>query len=104
AGVARAGAGAVGQRVRSVAGRATSGVRQSFADGQRGAFTATGGTRPSGGEAPTGAVAAASGAPDWAQKLRREQRLREGATVTAHTIRDGDRPGSGENPRLRDDD
>jgi len=104
AGVARAGAGAVGQGVRSVAGRATSGVRQSFADGQRGAFTTTGGTRPSGGEASTSAAAAASGAPDWAQKLRREQRLREGATVTAHTIRDGDRPASGENPRLRDDD
>jgi len=104
ASVARAGAGAVGQGVRSVAGRATSGVRQSFADGQRGAFTTTGGTRPSGGEASTGAAVAASSAPDWAQKLRREQRLREGATVTAHTIRDGDRPASGENPRLRDDD
>ena len=104
AGVARAGAGAIGQGARSVADRATSGVRQSFSGGQRAAFTATGGALPGGGDAAAGATAAASGAPDWAQKLRREQRLREGATVTAHTIRDGDRPASGENPRLRDDD
>ncbi len=102
AGVARAGAGAVGQGVRSVVGRATSGARQSFADGQRGAFAATGGTLP-GSEAST-TTAAASGAPDWARKLRRDQRMREGATVAAHTVRDGDRPASGENPRLRDDD
>ncbi|MEQ9145555.1 MAG: P-type conjugative transfer protein TrbL [Parvibaculaceae bacterium] len=99
-GVARAGAGAVGQRV----SRATSGVRQSFQTGRRGAFTATGGTLPSGAGASASAVeAATNAAPGWAQKLRREQRLREGATVAAHTLRDGDRPASGENPRLRDD-
>jgi len=103
AGVARAGVGAVGQSVRSAAGRASSGVRESFADGQRGAFTATGGTRPSAADVPS-ATAAASGAPDWAQKLRRDQRLREGATIAAHTVQDGDRPASGKNPRLRDDD
>ena len=49
AGVARAGTGAVGQGVRNVADRATSGVRQAFSDGQRGAFTVTGGSRPSNG-------------------------------------------------------
>ncbi|MCG8354233.1 MAG: P-type conjugative transfer protein TrbL, partial [Kiloniellales bacterium] len=99
-GVAKAGAGAVGQRV----SRATSGVRQSFQTGQRGAFTATGGTLPAGSSASASAVeAATNAAPGWAQKLRREQRLREGATVAAHTLRDGDRPASGENPRLRDD-
>ncbi|MAT64620.1 MAG: P-type conjugative transfer protein TrbL [Gammaproteobacteria bacterium] len=103
AGVARAGAGAVGHGVRTVAERATSGVRQAFSDGQRGAFTTTGGSRPSGTDASS-AMTAASGAPDWAQKLRRDQRLREGVTIAAHTVRDGDRPASGENPRLRDDD
>ena len=105
AGVARAGAGAVGQGVRSMADRATSGVRSAFADGQRGAFSATGGTLPdSGGSASVVSTAAASGAPDWAQRLRSEQRLREGATVTAHTIREGDRPAAGDNPRIKDDD
>ena len=49
-------------------------------------------------------TAASSGVPGWAQKLRREQRLREGATVAAHTIRDGDRPAAGENPKLNTDD
>ena len=102
AGVARAGVGAAGQGVRNLAGRATSGVRQSFQSGRRGAFNATGGALPDGAGAPS-ATAAASGAPGWAQRLRREQRLREGATIAAHTVRDGDRPASGENPRLRDD-
>ena len=103
AGVARAGTGAVGQGVRNVADRATSGVRKAFSDGQRGAFTVTGGSRPSPADASS-AMTATSGAPDWAQKLRRDQRLREGVTIAAHTVRDGDRPASGENPRLRDDD
>lgn len=48
--------------------------------------------------------AAASGIPAWAQKLHRRQRLREGVTIAAHTIRDGDRPAAGENPKLKDED
>ncbi|WP_299410377.1 P-type conjugative transfer protein TrbL [uncultured Roseobacter sp.] len=104
-GIARAGAGAVGQGARRIASKATAGARQSFRDGQRGAITATGGTFSGGsGEAAASASASASGAPDWARKLRSEQRLREGVSVTAHTVRDGDRPASGENPRLREDD
>ena len=103
AGVARAGAGAIRQGVGTVADRATSGVRQSYQAGRRGGFAATGGSLPDGPDAPA-ATETAGGAPAWAQRLRREQRLREGATVTAHTIRDGDRPASGDNPRLRDDD
>ena len=104
AGLAIGGAGAVGQGVRSVADRATSGVRAAFLEGQRGSFTATGGTLPDSGASASAATAAATNAaPDWAQRLRRDQRLREGATVTAHTIRDGDRPAASENPRIRDD-
>ena len=102
-GIASAGAGAVGQGMRSAAARASAGIRQSFAGGQKGAFTATGGSLSGTGGA-SAATGVASNAPDWAQKLRRDQRLREGATVTAHTIRDGDRPAAGENPRLKDDD
>ncbi|MDJ0683731.1 MAG: P-type conjugative transfer protein TrbL [Alphaproteobacteria bacterium] len=106
AGVARAGAGALGQGARTVAERATTGVRTAFADGQRSAFSATGGSSPPGGGESAGVLSTADarGAPDWAQRLRKEQRLREGATVAAHTIRDGDRPAAGENPRIRDDD
>ncbi len=89
--------------MRNAAARATTGVRQSFAEGTEGAFAATGGSVSDTGGA-SAATATASGAPGWAQKLRREQRLREGATITAHTIRDGDRPAAGDNPRLKDDD
>lgn len=99
AGVARAGVGSVGR----LAERATSGIRQSFEAGGRGAFAATGGALPSGSSAAPAATVAASGAPAWAERLRGEQRMREGVTFTAHAIRDGDRPGSGESPRLRDD-
>ena len=101
-GVARAGAGAVGQGVRNMTDRATSGIRNAYQSGQRGAFAATGGAVSSGEGAET--TATSTTAPDWAQRLRREQRLREGATITAHTIREGDRPAAGENPRLRDED
>lgn len=101
AGMARAGAGAVSHGFRGAADRATAGVRQSFSDGARGAFAVTGGVLP-GGAAVAGAEAA-SAAPAWAQRLRSEQRLREGVTLAAHTVRDGDRPASGENPRLKDD-
>ncbi|MBK1669805.1 P-type conjugative transfer protein TrbL [Rhodovibrio sodomensis] len=97
-GVTRAGAGVVGQGARD----ATAGVRQAFAGGERRAYTATGGTLPAG-ASPSPAEAAGTAAPGWARQLRREQRLREGATVAAHTIREGDRPVAGDSPRLRED-
>lgn len=106
AGVARAGAGAVGEGVRGVAGRTTSGIRTSYSGAQRGAFSATGGTHSDGGSGSATAMspAAESGPPGWAQRLRREQRLREGVSVTAHTVREGDQPAAGETPRIKDDD
>ena len=103
-GVAKAGAGSVAQGIRNVADQATSGLHQSYSEGQSRAFAATGGSVPEGSSLSANAVAAGSNAPGWAHKLRREQRLREGATITAHTIRDGDRPVAGENPRLKDED
>ncbi len=102
AGVARAGIGTLGQGARNLADRATAGVRQSFLGGRRSAFTATGGTIAGGADAPA-TTAAASGAPAWAQKLRRDQRLREAGRVMVHTIREGDRPVSGETPKLREE-
>ncbi len=103
AGVIAASAGSVAQGVRNAAGRATSSVRQAFSEGRSRAFAATGGSSPAASESFASA-GSASGAPGWAQKLRRDQRLREGATITAHTIRDGDRPAAGENPKLKDED
>lgn len=102
AGIAQAGAGAAGQGARNAASRATAGVREAFSEGQQSAFTVTGGSTSRGGPAPS-ASTPQSEVPDWAQRMRREQRLREGVTIAAHTIRDGDRPASGENPKLNPD-
>lgn len=103
AGVGRAGAGAAGQGARNLASRATSGVRQAFADGERGAFAATGGTHSATADSPT-PPAQSDMAPDWARSLQRHQRLHEGVTVAAHTLSQGDRPGAGETPKLKDED
>ena len=99
-GVARAGGGVAGQALQGAAHR----IRQAYNDGQRGAVTATGGTLAGATGSPQSEPAATNAAPAWAQNLRRGQRLREGVTVAAHTIRDGDRPAAGENPKLRNDD
>jgi type IV secretion system protein TrbL len=67
-------------------------------------LSATGGSISGGDVSTPLASEPTGGAPGWAQKLRSEQRLREGISVAAHTIRDGDRPVSGENPKLQNDD
>ena len=74
--------------MRSVAGRAASGISEAAAGGVRGAFSATGGTLPAAGSVAGNAASAggASSAPEWARKLRGHQRMREGATVTAHSL------------------
>jgi len=101
AGVARAGAGAVGQGASNLTSRASEGLRDSFRSGRRGAYAATGGTiGEAGAEAPASSPHAA---PDWARKLRAEQRLRGAGIAAAQAIKDGDRPMSGDNPKLRDD-
>jgi type IV secretion system protein TrbL len=103
AGITRAGAGAAAQGVRNLGARATEGVRASYRAGQRGAFTATGGAANSSTPSmDTGG--AGDAAPAWARRMRAEQRLREAGMVTAHAIRDGDRPVSGDAPKLRDED
>ncbi len=83
AGVARAGAGAVAQSVRSWAGR-VSGAAVTDAAGEGGS--------------------PAPGAPAWAQRLERRQKIERGVTTAAHTLRSGDHGGSGANPSLRQED
>ncbi|WP_286828319.1 MULTISPECIES: P-type conjugative transfer protein TrbL [Kordiimonas] len=87
--------------------RMTAGVCDAYRRGERAAYEATGGSRDGvEAEMPPSSLSSAGrpNAPAWAEKLKREQRLREGASVTAHTVRDGDRPGHGENPKLREED
>ena len=83
AGVARAGAGAVAQSVRSWAGR-VSGAAATDAAGEGGS--------------------PAPGAPAWAQRLERRQKIERGVTTAAHTLRSGDHGGSGANPSLHQED
>ena len=94
--VARAGADAAMYSV-SAPARA---VSEAFQSGGRKAFEATGGTIKGAGEVPG---ASAAGTPGWARRLRTEQNLREAGMMTAHAVRDGDRPGSADAPRLKDD-
>jgi len=110
-GVAKAGMGAVAQGMSKAASKATSGVKDAYQAGERAAFTATGGNVPeSAGQSmaeSAGSNTPASNTPDWANKLQSQQHrqhLREGATMAAHTLRDGDRPGSGDSPHLKDND
>jgi type IV secretion system protein TrbL len=67
--------------------------------GGRAAFTATGGS----GAGPIGPAANDSGAPDWARRIRASQATRDAGMAAASAVRDGDRPGSGESPRLKDE-
>ena len=101
AGVASAGAASVMQGVRDSVSRAFGNPGQAFDAGARAAFTATGG-RISGTSAssPNSPIA---GAPQWAERLRREQGLRDAGMTATHVIASGDRGGSADAPRLRDE-
>lgn len=98
-GIAQAGAGAVGVSAKNVLSRTAGDLRESFETGERAAYTATGGTEAKVSKSVTSEPSTA-GAPDWVTRLRRERQLREGVTLAAHTLRDGDRPVSGDTPKL----
>ena len=99
--VGRTGVGGIGQGVRALADRAITGPREAYATGQRFAWRASGGE---GGEVRADdPVPTAEPSPDWAQRLRTRRRLDAGAAATMHALRDGDRPGSGANPSLAED-
>lgn len=68
--------------------------------GSRAAFTATGGT----GAPPEAPPSGETGAPDWARNIKRNQAVRDAGMAATTAVRDGDRPGAGEAPRLKDED
>jgi len=102
AGVARAGAGAVGNAARSAGEKIASTVGESAQAGRGAAFRATGGTRTGkpANENSGASPPASDGAPNWARRLRSEQRMRAHAHTTTQAIKDGDRPGAAANPDL----
>ncbi len=101
AGAGRASASALGARMRSAGGRALGQPRQAYEAGGRAAVAATGGRIASGSSADM-AAPSSDGAPVWAQRLRAEQGLRDAGMMTAHAVRDGDRPGSSEGPDVKE--
>ena len=108
-GFATAARGSVVSGASRAAARATESVRSSFASGAKSAFAATGGSS-SGGSVGGAAASAASkagggeAAPNWARKSGGGGAARDAASMTARTIADGDRPGSGANPSLKQED
>ena len=104
-GVAQAGAASVSGAAGRFADKAFGSPHTAYAGGADAAFSATGGARSGGGSMGDAASASsvAGGAPGWAQKLRREQFVRDATMAGAQTVKDGDRPVGGESPRLRDD-
>ena len=102
-GVAQAGASAAANAAAGPFRRAAGGVAGQANQGAHGAWAATGGAplRAAPGNAGS---AGASREPNWAAKLRRDQDTRDATRTAAHTIRDGDRPGAGANPSLKEED
>ena len=100
--VAQAGAGSVANAAKSAAAKVTDPVKQSFKSGSRGAISATGG-KISGGDSSSSSATPTNGQPDWAKKATRNQLQRDAGLAATSTLRDGDRGGSGDGPRLKQD-
>lgn len=94
-GVAKAGAAHVTSSVR----KARSSVSNRMQQGGRATFRATGGQ---GAQGPSPTNEARTG-PDWARRIRRQQSRRDAGMMAAAAVRDGDRPGGGDAPRLNSD-
>lgn len=98
-GVAQTGAASVRAAGGRVFSRMTGNAAARFQSGGQAAFTATGGK----GVTPTAPSPANDhGGPDWARKIKRGQATRDAGMTAAAAVRDGDRPGAGAAPRLRD--
>jgi type IV secretion system protein TrbL len=94
ANVMRSGARAAGQRFAAGASAVRDRVMAAADPGASAASEeAAGGTSSS--EAP-------ARAPAWARRLQRKQRLSQGASTAAHTVRSADHGGSGASPNLHD--
>lgn len=102
-GVGRAAASSAVAPIRRAASQTADSVKQSFAAGAKSSFAATGGSSTQGtlgggqaaGANPAGASATGSGAPAWAQRIRRNQTIHQGATAAANALRSGDSHGGG---------
>lgn len=99
ANVARGGVQAVGQRFASGA-RAVRDRVMAAAD--IGASAPAGEDTADAASSSGSSADASARAPDWARRLHRKQRLSQGASTAAHTVRSADHGGSGASPNLHD--
>lgn len=80
--------------------------RESYQSGARSAFAATGGSSTKGtvggGASAPAAVATTSGAPEWADNLRRQQNLHNAIGTAIHSVRSGDGGGAGHSLDLKE--
>ena len=97
-GVARAGVSAAAAGLRSTGDRVADGLAERFAVGERGGWTATGGS-PIGESTESTGRSERTRVPGWAQQLRREQVLRGVERLS----REGEASGAGLKPTLRGD-
>jgi type IV secretion system protein TrbL len=103
-GVARAAIGAPASRgVSAIAGPIRNAYRKGAATGTRTSSSA-GDTAASAeaGDMMAENVSGEPGAPEWARRLSRRQRLTQAGMIAAQTLREGDRPASGTGPDLKD--
>ena len=87
AGVARA----AGSAAISPLRRTATGLKESFAAGERAVMRGTG----SAGGGGAGSPAVSDDPPAWAQRMKRSQTINRGVTAADHAIRSGDRPSGG---------
>jgi type IV secretion system protein TrbL len=102
AGVAAAGTGAVVSAARDIGTRVSSSLSESAQRGRTAAWRATGGSGLGAETGPAVLQGQEGTAPDWARRLRAEQRLRARVHTTEQAIKEGDKPGAAANPDLSD--
>jgi type IV secretion system protein TrbL len=101
AGVGRAAGAVAAVPMRRATSRAASTLKESFAAGARSGFAATGGASTMGSvgdDVATGGdveTTIDSGMPAWAQRMKRNQTLFQGAETAGHALRSGDSHGGG---------
>ncbi|HLG90321.1 MAG TPA: P-type conjugative transfer protein TrbL [Alphaproteobacteria bacterium] len=99
AGVGQAAIGAAGQATGALLRRAAAPLQGSAAVGRQAAWRAKGG-RSGAAPSPGSSGTSVNSAPEWAQRLRSEQRTRARAHTTTQAIKEGDKPGAPAAPDL----
>ncbi len=75
-------------------------ISDAYAQGAAYGYRATGDADAAAAAEPSNAPSSAGGAPAWATRLARRQRIANAATALAHTVREGDRAGMSPGPSL----